>query len=63
MAAVPEYSDTNSSKAHGRGIVFASGPANFNTMLVAIRMMRSMGCKVGVVYVAHIWDHTHGAQS
>lgn len=46
MASVPEYSSVSASNAHGRGIVFASGPQNFNTLLVSIRMLRSMGCKV-----------------
>lgn len=53
MANVPEYSTSNASKAHGRGIVFASGPQNFNTLLVSIRLLRSMGCKVRAVHHAH----------
>lgn len=46
MGTVPEFGHSNVSKAQGRGIVFASGPQNFNTLLVSVRLLRSMGCKV-----------------
>lgn len=43
MTDVPQLQDV-----HGRGIVISGGPSVFNSMVLVIRMLRALGCKLPI---------------
>lgn len=54
VGELPEYGATPAGASSGRGIVFCAGSEGFNPMLVALRMLRSMGCALP----AEVWHFT-----